>query len=272
MTTLRDFCKVPLPGDVIIEETAQRKIYSRYTPLGVVVGLVPWNYPLQMAFQKLAPALLTGNTFILKPSPLGPYCALKVVELAQRFFPPGVLQALSGDDSLGPWLTEHPGVNMVSFTGSTGIGKKVMESCSKTIKRLTLELDGNDPAIVCKDVDPVAVGTMVALIAFFNTGQICIALKRIYVHEDVYDAVLATMVGFAQNAKIGLDETSFAGPLSNEAQFQFVKGLLADAEATGLNMKAGGVPDTKGFFLPLTIVDNPPDNSRIVVEEQFGTC
>ncbi|KAI0180775.1 aldehyde dehydrogenase [Hypoxylon sp. FL1284] len=269
--TLREFCKLPLPQDVVLEETPTRKVYSRYTPRGVVVGMVPWNFPLQTSFQKLAPAILTGNSFILKPSPHGPYCLLKVAELGQRFFPPGVLQALCGDDSLGPMLTEHPGIQLVSFTGSTRIGKKVMESCSKTMKRLTLELGGNDPAIVCADVDPVSVGTMIALIAFFNTGQICIAIKRVYVHEAVYDVVLATIVAFAQNAKIGLDEASFAGPLSNKPQFEVVKQLLASLESTGLTtFQTRNLPDVKGYFLPLTVVDNPPDNSPIVVEEQFG--
>lgn len=125
----------------------------RYTPLGVAVGIVPWDYPILLAVGKIAPAVITGNAIIIKPSPFTPNGGLKLVELAQRYFPPGVVQALSGDDSLGPWLISHPTPNKISFTGSTATGKKVMESASKTLKRVTLELGGNDPAIVCEDVN-----------------------------------------------------------------------------------------------------------------------
>lgn len=124
----------------VLEDNETRKVITRYTPLGVVVAIVPWNFPIQLAMGKIAGALLTGNTLILKPSPFTPYCDLKLAELAQAFFPPGVFQALSGDDNLGPWLTAHPGVDKISFTGSTVTGKKVMESASKTLKRVTLEL------------------------------------------------------------------------------------------------------------------------------------
>lgn len=147
--------------DEVIEETDERKVLARHTPIGVAVGIVPWNFPLSLACSKLTPAVLTGNTIILKPSPFTPYCGLKLVEIAQRFFPPGVVQAVSGDDNLGPWLTAHPGVDKISFTGSSVTGKKVMESASKTLKRVTLELGGKDAAIVCKDVDVEAVAAKV---------------------------------------------------------------------------------------------------------------
>ncbi len=141
-----------LPED-IIEDTEDRQIINRYTPLGVACGIVPWNYPVLLACGKIAPALYTGNAIILKPSPYTPYCDLKLGELGQQFFPSGVFQVLSGGDDLGPMLTSHPGIDKVSFTGSSVTGKKVMESCSKTLKRVTLELGGNDPAIICEDVD-----------------------------------------------------------------------------------------------------------------------
>lgn len=124
----------------VIEDTDDRQVTVRYTPLGLVVGIVPWNFPVMLCMMKIAPALLTGNTLIIKPSPFTPYCALKLVEIGQKFFPPGVLQVLSGDDNLGPWLTAHPGPAKISFTGSSATGKKVMESASKTLKRVTLEL------------------------------------------------------------------------------------------------------------------------------------
>ena len=128
-----------IPEDVI-EETAARKVVVRYTPIGVVGAIVPWNFPLMLAAAKIAPALLTGNVVIVKPSPYAPYCGLKLVELAQKFFPPGVVQSLSGGDDLGPMLTTHVGIDKISFTGSTATGKAVMKSCASTLKRVVLEL------------------------------------------------------------------------------------------------------------------------------------
>ncbi|KAI5926319.1 aldehyde dehydrogenase [Camillea tinctor] len=269
---LREFCKMDPPGSVI-EDTVERKVVTRYTPLGVVVGIMPWNYPILTSAMKLGPAMLTGNAFIWKPSPETPYSSLKIAELATRFFPPGIFQALSGDDSLGPWLTQHPGVNMISFTGSTRVGKHIMGVCSKTMKRLVLELGGNDPAIVCADVDPVSVATNLTFIAFNNSGQICIAVKRVYVHEAIYDAVLAAIVNCAQSLKLGQDDMTSMGPISNRNQYERLKDLLADVERTGLKIATGSTKpasDKTGYFLAPTVIDNPPDNSRIVVEEQFG--
>lgn len=141
----------------IIEETEDRKVIQRYTPMGVAGAIVPWNFPVLLAMGKIVPAVYTGNAVIVKPSPFTPYCDLKLAELATRFFPPGVVQCLSGDDNLGPMITEHPGIDKISFTGSIVTGKRVMASCAKTLKRVTLELGGNDPAIVCDDVDIDAV-------------------------------------------------------------------------------------------------------------------
>lgn len=124
----------------IVSEGSEKQTILRYTPLGVVVGIVPWNYPIHLACGKIGPAVMTGNPIIIKPSPFTPYCDLKLGELAQQFFPPGVVQVLSGGDDLGPMLTAHPGPDKISFTGSTFTGKKVMESASKTLKRVTLEL------------------------------------------------------------------------------------------------------------------------------------
>lgn len=136
---LRELANLELAEETVREDEEVR-VVVRYVALGVVVAIVPWNYPIMLACGKIAPALITGNTVIVKPSPYTPYCGLKLVELAQQFFPQGVLQALSGDDELGPWLTSHPGPNKISFTGSTATGKKVAESASKTLKRVTLEL------------------------------------------------------------------------------------------------------------------------------------
>jgi acyl-CoA reductase-like NAD-dependent aldehyde dehydrogenase len=135
---LRTIAKLDLPEERIVE--GDKETIVRYTPVGVAVGIVPWNYPMLLAAGKIAPSVLSGCPIIIKPSPFTPACDIKLVELAQRFFPPGVVQVLSGDDNLGPWLTAHPGPAKISFTGSTFTGKKVMESASKTLKRVTLEL------------------------------------------------------------------------------------------------------------------------------------
>ena len=137
--TLKGVSQLEIKPEVL-EETDQRQVIMRYTPLGLAVGIVPWNFPIMLAIMKIAPAVVTGNTILVKPSPFTPYCGLKLVELAQKYFPPGVIQVLSGDDNLGPWLTSHPGPAKISFTGSSVTGKKVMESASKTLKRVTLEL------------------------------------------------------------------------------------------------------------------------------------
>ncbi len=136
---MRELAKIRLREEVI-EENAEKQVVVRYTPLGVSIGIVPWNFPIHLACGKIAPSLLTGNPIIIKPSPFTPYCDLKLGELAQKFFPPGVLQVLSGDDNLGPWLTSHPGIDKISFTGSTTTGRLVMASAAKTLKRVTLEL------------------------------------------------------------------------------------------------------------------------------------
>ncbi|RYO75618.1 hypothetical protein DL766_005570 [Monosporascus sp. MC13-8B] len=227
------------------------------------------------AVAKFGPALLTGNAFILKPSPFTPYCGLKLAELGQQFFPPGVLQALSGDDDLGPWLTEHPGVDKVSFTGSTATGKRVLQSCSKTVKRVTLELGGNDPAIVCDDVDPQVVAPKIAMAALLNSGQGCIAIKRVFIHEAIYGRLLTAMAEFVKTLKVGdgFEEDTMIGPITNSAQFDRVRGLLADISDNQLKLAYDSTessPGGKGFFVSPTIVDNPPDESRIVVEEPFG--
>lgn len=257
----------------VIEEDEHKKTLIRYTPLGVAVGIVPWNFPVSLAAGKLTTAVVTGNAIIIKPSPYTPYCDLKLVELAQQFFPPGVVQILSGDDNLGPWLTAHEGVDKISFTGSTFTGKKVMESASKTLKRVTLELGGKDPTIVCPDVDIATVAPKVATLAFLNSGQICLAIKRIYVHEDIYEPFLKAMVEFTKTLKVGdgAVEGNFLGPIQNSMQYEKVKGFFSEIEKEGQKVAVGGTNEDKpGYFITPTLIDRPSDNSRIVTDEPFG--
>ncbi|KAL3474338.1 aldehyde dehydrogenase domain-containing protein [Aspergillus californicus] len=271
---IRGMAGIQLPEE-IIEENEKRTVITRYTPLGVVGAIVPWNFPLLLATGKIAPALLTGNVIIVKPSPFTPYCGLKVVELAQQFFPAGVVQSLSGDDSLGPWITSHPGIDKISFTGSTTTGKLVLQSASKTLKRVTLELGGNDPAIVFPDVDVEKVAEKVAFFAFLNSGQICLNLKRIYVHESIFPQFKSALIKSVQGYTLGdgSDKATSHGPLQNTMQYDRVKTFFADIQSQGWDVAVGGEHGGgggKGYFITPTVIDRPPEDSRIVVEEPFG--
>ncbi len=257
----------------IVEDSNGHRVVTRRVPLGVVGGITPWNFPLLLAVWKIAPALLTGNTMVLKPSPFTPLCTLKLGEILKDIIPSGVLNIVSGGDDLGRWITAHSDINKVSFTGSTATGKKIMEAASGSLKRITLELGGNDPAIVMPDVDPKTVAKDLFWAAFQNSAQFCVAAKRIYIHEDVYDAVRDELVAYAKTVKVGdgsMQGTDL-GPIQNKMQYEKVKGLIADIKRTGGKIVLGGdLPEGPGYFVPVTIVDNPPEKSRVVTEEAFG--
>jgi acyl-CoA reductase-like NAD-dependent aldehyde dehydrogenase len=269
---LRAVASHELPVDVV-EDSSARRVEVHHIPLGVVAAIVPWNFPFLLAIWKIAPAILTGNTVVLKPSPYTPLCALKLGELARGILPPGVLNVLSGDDALGPLMSSHPGFAKISFTGSTATGKRVMATAANDLKRITLELGGNDAAIVLADADPDVVAEAMFAGAFFNTAQVCIATKRLYIHDDIYEAVRDKMHALACNAVVGDGSRDGVthGPVQNVAQFEKVKALIADAEASGLTLLRGAeVPDGPGYFIPLTLVDNPPEDAPVVQEEAFG--
>lgn len=208
--------------DEVLQEDDDKTIYSTHPPLGVCAGIVPWNWPILLGLGKLGPALLTGNTFIMKPSPYTPYCDLKLGEIAMHVFPPAVVQVLSGDDRLGPWITNHPGIDKIAFTGSTATGKLVAASCAKTLKRFTLELGGNDAAIVCEDVDIDKCLPKIAMMCFLNSGQICMLAKRIYIHESIYDSFRDKMVAFTKSSiktGAGFEDGVVVGPIQNKMQY-----------------------------------------------------
>jgi len=259
----------------VIEETDERKVVTRYTPLGVVGAIVPWNFPLLLAVWKIAPALVAGCTLVLKPSPYTPLCDLKFVELAKQVLPPGVLNCLSGGDELGRWMTAHPDINKIAFTGSTETGRHVFRSAGDTIKRVTLELGGNDPAIVLPDVDPKALAPQLFWAAFQNNAQFCNATKRLYIHEDIYDEVRDALVEFINNeVKVGdgAEADTSVGPIQNQMQYEKVNDYFEDCKNNGYQFAVGGEIDAgaPGWFVPVTLVDNPPEDSRIVREEPFG--
>jgi len=269
---LRAAASLELPVTVH-EDSPARYCETRHVPIGVVAAIAPWNYPLLLAAFKLGPALVAGNCVVLKPSPFTPLTSLKLGELAQTILPAGVLNVVSGGDALGPWLTAHPGIDKIAFTGSTATGRRVMASAADTLKRITLELGGNDPAIVMRDVDPAALAPELFWAAFGNAGQVCLATKRLYVHRAVYDAVRAALADYAAGVRIGdgtLPDTQI-GPINNRVQYRRLIALLEDCRAGGHRLVCGGtIPPGPGYFLPPTILDNPPDDARIVQEEQFG--
>ena len=255
-----------------IEAGPGRRQVTRYVPIGVVAGISPWNFPVVLSIWKIAPALLAGNTLVLKPSPFTPMTVLRIGELVRDFVPAGVLNIISGGDALGPMMTAHPGVDKISFTGSTATGKRVMAAAALGLKRLTLELGGNDAAIIMPDVPIEETAQKVFRSAFVNSGQVCIATKRAYVHEAIYDEFRDALARLVVSAKVGdgSEPGITHGPIQNRLQFGRVNDIVADCEAHGFAMIRGEATAGTGYFLPLTLVDNPPPESRIVKEEQFG--
>ncbi len=257
----------------IIQEDAEALVEVVRRPLGVVAAITPWNFPLNLAFWKIAPALRAGNTLVVKPSPFTPLTTLRAVELLQQCLPPGVLNVVSGGDELGAAMTGHPVPRKVSFTGSVETGKKVALSAAPDLKRVTLELGGNDAAIVLDDVDPQAVADGLFGGAFANNGQVCSAIKRVYVPEGLYDEVVDVLAARARAVTVGdgTDPATKLGPVNNAPQFERVKELVADALAHGGRAVTGGkAMDRPGYFFEPTILAGLSDGVRIVDEEQFG--
>jgi acyl-CoA reductase-like NAD-dependent aldehyde dehydrogenase len=266
------FANLETPPQIIQDDdTAFVEVVRR--PLGVVAAITPWNFPLTLAFWKIAPALLAGNTMVLKPSPFTPLSTLKVGELLRDVLPPGVLNVVSGGDDLGAWMTSHPVPRKISFTGSIETGKKVAMSAAPDLKRVTLELGGNDPAIVLDDADPATVATAIFAGAFNNNGQVCSAIKRVYVPEAMYDDVVEALAMHARAIKVGdgTEPDSKLGPINNAPQFERVKELVADALSQGARAVSGGhAMERPGYFFEPTILAGLSDGTRIVDEEQFG--
>jgi acyl-CoA reductase-like NAD-dependent aldehyde dehydrogenase len=260
-----------LPSEVI-HENDQKKVVEQRTPLGVIAAITPWNFPIVLLVIKLAPALVTGNTVVAKPAPTTPLTTLMIGEMAQKIFPPGVFNVIADKNDLGGKLTSHPDIAKVAFTGSTATGKKVMQSVASTLKRITLELGGNDAAILLDDVDPKAAAANVFMGATFNSGQVCVAVKRVYVHESMYDAVCDELAKLADATVVddGLKQGAQMGPIQNKAQYEKVLGYIEDAKKRGKVLTGGAATDKPGYFIRPTIVRDIPDDAPLVKEEQFG--
>ncbi len=257
----------------VLEDSEQSRIELRREPLGVVGSITPWNWPLMIAIWHVVPAIRTGNTVVIKPSPFTPLGTLRLFELVSKALPQGLINVISGDDQLGAALSQHEDVNKVVFTGSIATGKKIMSSAAPTLKPLTLELGGNDPAILLPDAEPEKFAEGLFWGSMINSGQTCGAIKRLYVHDSIFDRTCEALAAFSRNVPMGdgAVESNLLGPLQNERQYNRVVELVEDAKAQGAGMLTGGEPlGGNGYFYPVTFVTGIEDGTRLVDEEQFG--
>jgi len=269
--TLRAFTAMRLEPKTLKDENGNKVIEHR-TPLGVVAAITPWNFPIILLMNKLGPALVSGNTMVAKPAPTTPLTSLLFGEICQEILPAGVANIICDQNDLGAKLTTHPDVAKVAFTGSTATGKKVMAAAADGVKRVTLELGGNDAAIVLDDVDPKQIAQKVYTGAMANAGQICVAIKRAYVPEPMYDEFCDELAKLAREAVVddGSKQGTQVGPIQNKMQFDKVKALLDDAKQRGTVLAGGEALDRPGYFIPPTIVRDLDDDAPLVREEQFG--
>lgn len=264
--------QMQIPTEIIRDDAAETIVVNR-VPVGVTAAITAWNYPVLLALFKLAPALLAGSTVIVKPSPYTPVATLRLGEILQEVLPAGVLQVLSGGDALGAAMTSHPGIGKISFTGSVATGRAIMASAAPTLKRLTLELGGNDAGIVLDDADPAKIASDLYWGGLSNCGQVCAALKRLYVPESLADDVTAALADVAASVVVGdgFADGVIMGPLQNKPQLDLVRSLIADAETRGADVYyRGAAPDGPGYFHPVTLVRGVTDDMPLAAQEQFG--
>ncbi|ORY56989.1 Aldehyde/histidinol dehydrogenase [Pseudomassariella vexata] len=267
------YTKVALEDEVQFEDSSV-KILATHAPYGVIGAISPWNFPLILSTIKVVSALATGNCVIIKPSPFTPYTMLKFCELAQSILPPGVFQTLNGGADLGEKMTLHPGISHISFTGTIGVGKRIMENCAKSLKKMILELAGNDAAVVCEDVDLAEVVPKIAEGCLYHAGQMCVATKRVYVHEELFDQFLEMLGEEVKKFAPSTDAyaPSIYGPLSNPMNYERCQSFIDDCRKNNYKIAAGGESKIsgKGYWIAPTIVVKPPEDSLVVSEEQFG--
>jgi acyl-CoA reductase-like NAD-dependent aldehyde dehydrogenase len=257
----------------VLQDNNEGRVELHRKPLGVVGSITPWNFPVMIAIWHIMPALRTGNTVVIKPSPLTPLSTLRLVEIMNEVLPAGVVNVVTSDDTsenIGGAMSAHPDIRKIVFTGSCATGQKVMASAAETMKRLTLELGGNDAGIVLPDADPQAIAEGLFWGGFINNGQTCAAMKRLYVHESIHDQVCEALVEFARNIPVGdgMDDNSILGPVQNKKQFDKVNRLVVDAKERG-QVLLGGAPG-EGLFYPPTIIAGLRNGDPLVDEEQFG--
>jgi succinate-semialdehyde dehydrogenase/glutarate-semialdehyde dehydrogenase len=255
-------------------------------PIGVCAAIVPWNFPLTLLGTKLGPALAAGNTIVVKPASTTPLATLRTVQLIQEAtyaggkgsLPPGAVNVVTGPgNEVGEELLAHPGVPRIAFTGSTAVGRHVLEVAGKHIKRVTLELGGSDPMIVCDDADVDTAAKMADTGRFFNCGQMCLGVKRLFVHDSVYDDFVGKLRAIVERKVVGpgTERSSRMGPLHLEYQRAEIEEQVEDARSRGARVLVGGArPNGDGFangyFYQATLLEDAPLDSRVVKEEVFG--
>ncbi|WLE64244.1 aldehyde dehydrogenase family protein (plasmid) [Burkholderia plantarii] len=261
-------------GDEVLRDDDSGRVVLQHRPLGVVGAIAPWNVPIGLAVPKITHALYTGNTIVLKPSPYTPLATLKLAELAKDVFPRGVFNVINGGNDVGALMSSHADVAKITLTGSIATGKRVAASSADTLKRLTLELGGNDAAIVRKDVDLDLVAPALFGAAFVNSGQVCMAIKRLYVHGSIHDELVERMVAIALETSVGggFTPNMKLGPVQNRAQFDSILSVLKDTKANPHARVAvgGNALDRPGYFIEPTIVTGLTQGTRLVDEETFG--
>ncbi len=271
--SMHEICSVDLGSEIISDDVRGRaELY--YRPLGVIGAITPWNAPIVLAAPKIASALYAGNAIILKPSPFTPLTTLRLGEIVRDLLPHGLLGILAGGDDIGRAMARHPLINKISFTGSVAAGKDVMACGAASLKRLTLELGGNDAAIVLEDAAIAKIAPRLFKGAFTISGQVCMAIKRLYVPRSRYQEVVAHMSRLANSAKVGngFEEGVEIGPVQNREQFARVMELIADTRTRAdAEITAGGYAlDRPGYFIAPTIVAGLSEGVPLVDQEQFG--
>lgn len=270
---LRTAAATPLEPETVVDD-GETHAELHYRAIGVVGAIGPWNWPLMIGIWQIAPALRMGNTVVVKPSGYTTLSVLALIEVMNQLLPRDVLIGVAGDREVGARIASHPNIGKVMFTGSTATGRSIVESSAQNLARLTLELGGNDAGIVLPGVDATAIAQDLFWGAFINTGQTCAALKRLYVHDSVYDEVVDALADVARQTPMGngLDEQNVLGPLQNRAQFEIVRDLVDDAARNGGRIVTGGAPATElgELFYPITLVADVTDGVALVDEEQFG--
>ncbi len=249
--------------------------YTRREPVGVVGAIIPWNFPLLMAAWKVGPALVTGCTIVLKPAEDTPLTALRFAELAlEAGIPKGAFNVVTGlGHEAGAALAGHPGINKITFTGSTQVGKLIGKAAMENMTRVSLELGGKSPVIVLEDADVKTAASGAANAVFFNMGQVCVAGSRLYVQKKIYDAVLEGVSAAASRLRMGpgLDPTSQLGPLVSEKQMHRVRGYIQSGVDEGAQLVAGGQRQgEKGYFVQPTVLAGLGDQAKVMQEEIFG--
>jgi betaine-aldehyde dehydrogenase len=262
-----------LPGQAAGEYVADHTSIIRREPIGVVAAITPWNYPLWQAVWKIAPAIATGNTVVIKPAELTPLTTVRFVELAQKFLPPGVLNLVLGDGpETGAALVQHPGVDMVSVTGSERTGRAIATLAADSVKRVVLELGGNAPVVIFDDADRDAVLETFPLAGYYNAGQECTAGSRILAGPKIYDELVDGLAQKAREYKVGdtFAEGTQLGPLISEQQRDRFFELLSQRSADSEIVAGGGRPDLPGFYAEPTVVAGLDQNDPLVQSEVFG--